>query len=222
MKHWKPSDIPACSAGSWAARSQTRRSVRVVLTGERRKHCSEDVGLYFNRVIVTGFTIRLRLSCQRYVTLEHKTSVKLRGCICSNSQQYIVWLKIIHFYFMPKIIRILRSCTMKIFSTFRTINLIIDFDLSNLKIWFSLYWDFFFCTLRFQIFKYCPSHTSMEILFIQLSDDAYISIYQNLNLWLVLCSGFAMTSRSYSNVQALLHWPPAIVTQIGSCSKTQI
>ncbi len=30
----------------------------------------------------------------------------------------------------------------------------------------------FFCTLRFQIFKDCPNHTSMEILFIQLSDDA--------------------------------------------------
>ncbi len=37
--------------------------------------------------------------------------------ICSNSQQYIVWVKIIHFYFMPKIIRILRSCSMKIFPT---------------------------------------------------------------------------------------------------------
>ncbi len=37
--------------------------------------------------------------------------------ICSNSQQYIVWVKIIHFYVMPKIIRILRSCSMKIFCT---------------------------------------------------------------------------------------------------------
>ncbi len=46
----------------------------------------------------------------------------------------------------------------------------------------------FFCTLRFQIFKYCPNHTSMEILFIQLSDDARISISQNWPLLLVLCS----------------------------------
>ncbi len=42
-----------------------------------------------------------------FVTLEHKTSLKLLGYICSNSQQYIVWVKIIHFSFMPKIIRIL-------------------------------------------------------------------------------------------------------------------
>ncbi len=40
----------------------------------------------------------------------------------------------------------------------------------------------FFCTLRFQIYKYCPiitNHTSMERLFIQHSDDAYISISKN-------------------------------------------
>ncbi len=37
-----------------------------------------------------------------YVTLDHKTNLKL-GYICNNSQQYILWVKIIHFYFMPKI-----------------------------------------------------------------------------------------------------------------------
>ncbi len=42
-----------------------------------------------------------------FVTLEHKTSLKSLGYICSNSQQYIVWVKIIHFSFMPKIISIL-------------------------------------------------------------------------------------------------------------------
>ncbi len=45
------------------------------------------------------------------------------GYICSNNQQYSVWNKIIHFSFMPKIIRILRSCSMKIFYTFLTINI---------------------------------------------------------------------------------------------------
>ncbi len=35
----------------------------------------------------------------------------------------IVWVKIIDFSFMPKIIRILRSCSMKIFSKFPTINI---------------------------------------------------------------------------------------------------
>ncbi len=42
-----------------------------------------------------------------FVTLDHKTSLKSLGYICSNSQQYIVWVKIIHFSFMPKIICIL-------------------------------------------------------------------------------------------------------------------
>uniref|UniRef100_A0A671QK61 Kinesin light chain n=1 Tax=Sinocyclocheilus anshuiensis TaxID=1608454 RepID=A0A671QK61_9TELE len=42
-----------------------------------------------------------------YVTLEHKSSLKSLGYICSNNQQYIVWVKIIDFSFMPKIIRIL-------------------------------------------------------------------------------------------------------------------
>ncbi len=58
-----------------------------------------------------------------YVTLEHKSSVKSLGYICRNSQQYIVWVKIITFSFMPKIIRILRSCSMKIFSKFPTLNI---------------------------------------------------------------------------------------------------
>ncbi len=42
-----------------------------------------------------------------YVTLDHKTSLKSLGYIFSNSQKYILWLKIIDLYFMPKIIRIL-------------------------------------------------------------------------------------------------------------------
>ncbi len=42
-----------------------------------------------------------------YATLDHKTSLQSLGHIFSNSQKYIVWVKIIHFYFMPKIIRIL-------------------------------------------------------------------------------------------------------------------
>ncbi len=45
------------------------------------------------------------------------------GGICNNSQQYIVWVKMIDSSFMPKIIRILRSCSMKIFSKFPTVNI---------------------------------------------------------------------------------------------------
>ncbi len=39
-------------------------------------------------------------------TLDHKTSLKSLGYICSKSQKYIVWVKIKN-NFMPKIIRIL-------------------------------------------------------------------------------------------------------------------
>ncbi len=42
-----------------------------------------------------------------FVTLDHKTSVKSLGYICSNSQKYIVWVKMIDFHFMSKIIRTL-------------------------------------------------------------------------------------------------------------------
>ncbi len=58
-----------------------------------------------------------------HVILEHKTSLKSLGYICSNSQQYIVWVKIIDVSFMPQIIRILRSCSMKIFCKFPTVNI---------------------------------------------------------------------------------------------------
>ncbi len=43
----------------------------------------------------------------RYVTLEHKSSLKSLGYIYSNSQKYIACVKIIHVSFMPKIIRTL-------------------------------------------------------------------------------------------------------------------
>ncbi len=41
------------------------------------------------------------------MTLEHKTSLKSLGYICNNSQKYTVWVKIIDFSFMPKLIRTL-------------------------------------------------------------------------------------------------------------------
>ncbi len=67
------------------------------------------------------FTIDNKAS---YVTLEHRRSHKQHGYICSNNQKYIVWVKIINFYFMPKIIRILRSCSIKIFCEFPTTNIL--------------------------------------------------------------------------------------------------
>jgi len=44
-----------------------------------------------------------------YVTLDHKSSLKLHGYICGNSQQNTVLVKIIDFYFMTKIIKILSN-----------------------------------------------------------------------------------------------------------------
>ncbi len=41
-----------------------------------------------------------------FVTLEHKSSLKQHRYICSNNQQYTVWVKIINFSLMPKIIKI--------------------------------------------------------------------------------------------------------------------
>ncbi len=113
-----------------------------------------------------------------YVSLEHKSSHKQHRYVCSNSQQYIVWVKIIHFYFMPKIIRILRSCSMKIskLNFWLVICIAKNFIWTTLKMIFSIFR--FFCTLRFQIYKYCQiitNHTSMEIWFIQLSDLNWIS-----------------------------------------------
>ncbi len=65
---------------------------------------------------------------------------------------------------MPKIVRILRSCSMKIFCKFPTINMLkLIFWLviymaknliwTTLKAIFSVFFNLFFCTLRFQIFK---------------------------------------------------------------------
>ncbi len=38
-----------------------------------------------------------------FVTLEHKTSHESLGYICSNSQQYIVWVKIIIYNTFPTV-----------------------------------------------------------------------------------------------------------------------
>ncbi len=74
--------------------------------------------------------------------------------IYSNSKQYIIWVKIIDFFLMPKIIRILISCYMKIFCKCPTVNiskrnfwLVIciakDFIWTTLKVIFSIFIYFF-------------------------------------------------------------------------------
>ncbi len=112
------------------------------------------------------------------MSLERESSHKQHRYICSNSQQYIVWVKIIDFSVMPKIIRILRSCSMKIFPTIHIsqLNYWLLICIAKNLIWTTLKMIFsifrFFCTLRFQILKYClikTNHTSMEISLIQKS-----------------------------------------------------
>ncbi len=44
-----------------------------------------------------------RTVLNKYVTLDHKTSLKSLGYICSNSQKYTVWVKIIDFSFIISI-----------------------------------------------------------------------------------------------------------------------
>ncbi len=58
-----------------------------------------------NTFIFSHFYHRIRQKI--YVTLDHKSSLKSLGYICSNSQKYILWAKMIDLTFMPKIIRIL-------------------------------------------------------------------------------------------------------------------
>ncbi len=45
------------------------------------------------------------------------------GIFVPIDKKYIVWIKIINFYFMPKIIRILTSCPVKVFSKFPMVNI---------------------------------------------------------------------------------------------------
>jgi len=98
------------------------------------------------------------------------TKPVISGYICSNSQQYIAWIKIIDFSFMPKIIRILSkdhvpwryfvNFTVNISKIYfcKWICIAKDFILTTLKVIFLIFW--FFCTLRFQIIKYCPILTN--------------------------------------------------------------
>ncbi len=76
-----------------------------------------------NVIHQTNIYIYIYIYIYIFLSLAHKSSHKSLGYICSNSQQYIVWVKIRDFSFMTKIIRIIRSCSMKIFSQFPTVNI---------------------------------------------------------------------------------------------------
>ncbi len=98
------------------------------------------------------------------MTLEHKSSFKSFVYICSNSQKCIVWVKIIDFSFMPKVIRILSKDHVPYiyfvnFLTYISKHLFLisnmyckELNLDSFKPDF-LNISIFFCPLRFQIFK---------------------------------------------------------------------
>ncbi len=62
------------------------------------KSDSKDIYYYCNYYIIL-FIIMLQI-CDS----GPQTSLKSLGYICSNSQQYIVWVKMIDLYFIPKYI----------------------------------------------------------------------------------------------------------------------
>ncbi len=106
-----------------------------------------------NIIFIFGWTIPRGTN----VTLDHKTSLNSHEYICSNSQQCIVWVKIIYFSYMPKIIRILssmipRSSSMKIFFKFPTINI----SKLNFRLVICIAKDFIWTTLKaiFTIFRF--------------------------------------------------------------------
>ncbi len=99
--------------------------------------------------------------------LEHISNLKQHRYIVANSQQYTVWVKIIHFYFTPKIM-------------FHEDILYISYcKYINFKCYFFNNNFFSWCSNSCISAQYCPiitNHTSMESLFI------------NRPLWLVLWS----------------------------------
>ncbi len=126
---------------------------------------------------------------------------KSLGYICSNSQKYIVWVKMIDFSFMTtKLIRILRSCSMNIFSSFPTLNIL------KLNLWLviCITYNLIWTTLKmiFSIFRFFLHPQIPDLQILSDHHKPYINIniiysafrwrinlnFQNVPLWLVLCS----------------------------------
>ncbi len=94
-RHLMSGNELACSLGSSSAK------IAWVWTQQTRwKTLANNVRRYSSRCVRA---LRQKI----YVTLEQKNSFKSLGYVCSNSQKYILWVKIIDLSFMPKIIRIL-------------------------------------------------------------------------------------------------------------------
>ncbi len=129
--------------------------------------------------------------------------------ISSMGQKYIVWAKIIDFSFMPKIIKY-RSCSMKIFCKFPTVNisklnfwLVIciakNFIWTTLKAIFSIFCPYldFFGTLRFPIFK---------LLYISQILSYPNKPYINGKLISFACKGIKTTKQAYVKATWIMLW----------------
>jgi len=98
--------------------------------------------LYY--LFVSQMITRSAVSQHRSVSQHAPALLSVRGLIC---QQYIVWVKIIYFSLMPKIIRILRSCSMKILPT-------VNISLSLVFPVFPRLWES--CLLNISEYLSCP------------------------------------------------------------------
>ncbi len=99
----------------------------------------------------------IKESWKTCVTLDTKPVFKSLGYICSNSQKYTAWVKIIHFSFIPQIIRVLSKDHLPWRYLVNYYRKYIKTCIAKKLIWtilkgYSQCLDFF-CTLRFQIFK---------------------------------------------------------------------
>ncbi len=108
---------PPSSSPCWIWSAALSGCQRLVWTPSRRR----ILGSSSEKKTMRARSVRIHQN-HWYVTLEH-------GRSHTQHQQYSVWVKIIHFSVMTKIIRILRSCSMKIFSKFTTLNI------SKLNFW---------------------------------------------------------------------------------------
>ncbi len=162
--------------------------------------------------MLLGLSSVLQNDVSRYMCPWSTKAVISNRYICSNRQQYIVWVKIIHFSFMPKIIRILRSRSIKIFPTVNisklnfwlVICIAKNFIWTTLKVIFSIFR--FFCTLRFSnsciSAKYCPiitNHTSMESYLFSFQ-MMYTSQFQKINTYDWFCAPHVLVLELYRTV----------------------
>uniref|UniRef100_A0A672KE55 Sodium-coupled neutral amino acid transporter 4-like n=1 Tax=Sinocyclocheilus grahami TaxID=75366 RepID=A0A672KE55_SINGR len=93
-----------------------------------------------------GYTSGFSLSCMvfflgvvRFLFIYCECLIASLGYICSNSQQYIVWVKIIDFSFMPKIIRILSKDHMQTVSNLSILAMLVMYLLSALFGYLTFY-----------------------------------------------------------------------------------